>query len=89
MSLIKHGSGWITIYGNAESLRVKRGQSVKMGQTIGFVGTSGANAGQPQTFFEVLQGKKPVNPLGLLPKRDRKDSEADEDSPDESTDNSD
>jgi murein DD-endopeptidase MepM/ murein hydrolase activator NlpD len=89
VALIKHGSGWITIYGNAESLRVKRGQSVKMGQTIGFVGTSGANADQPQTFFEVLQGKKPVNPLGLLPKRDRKDSDADEDSPDESTDNSD
>ena len=89
VALIKHGSGWITIYGNAESLRVKRGQSVKMGQTIGFVGTSGANADQPQTFLEVLQGKKPVNPLGLLPKRDRKDSEADEDSPDESTDNSD
>ena len=55
-----------------------------MGQTIGFVGTSGANADQPQTFFEVLQGRKPVNPLGLLPKRDRKDSDADDDGDDTS-----
>lgn len=68
--LIKHGSGWITIYGNAEKLLVKRGQAVKIGQTIARVGTTGNSAGeQPQTFFEVLQGKKPVNPMGLLPKQ--------------------
>jgi murein DD-endopeptidase MepM/ murein hydrolase activator NlpD len=69
--LIKHGSGWITIYGNADKLLVKRGQAVKIGQTIARVGTSGTSAGTPQTFFEVLQGRKPVNPMGLLPKRTR------------------
>jgi murein DD-endopeptidase MepM/ murein hydrolase activator NlpD len=70
--LIKHGSGWITIYGNADTLLVKRGQAVKIGQTIARVGTTGNSAGdQPQIFFEVLQGKKPVNPVGLLPKRTR------------------
>ena len=70
--LIKHGSGWITIYGNAERIAVKRGQAVKIGQTIARVGSTGSSAGdEPQTFFEVLQGKKPVNPLSLLPKRGR------------------
>lgn len=70
--LIRHGSGWITIYGNADKLLVKRGQAVKIGQAIARVGTTGSSAGdQPQTFFEVLQGKRPVNPMGLLPKRDR------------------
>jgi murein DD-endopeptidase MepM/ murein hydrolase activator NlpD len=70
--LIKHGSGWITIYGNAERIVVKRGQAVKIGQTIARVGSTGTSAGdEPQTFFEVLQGKKPVNPLSLLPKRGR------------------
>lgn len=69
--LIKHGSGWITIYGNADKLLVKRGQSVKVGQTIARVGMTGSSAGQPQTFFEVLQGKKPVDPMRLLPKRKR------------------
>ena len=70
--LIRHGSAWITIYGNAEKLLVKRGQAVKIGQPIARVGSTGSSAGdQPQTFFEVLQGKKPVNPLGLLPKRSK------------------
>jgi len=74
--LVRHGSGWITIYGNADKLLVRRGQSVRIGQTIALVGTSGATADQPQTFFEVLQGKKPVNPMGLLPKRERNDRDA-------------
>jgi len=78
--LIKHGSGWITIYGNAEKLLVKRGQAVKLGQTIARVGTTGSSAGdQPQTFFEVLQGKKPVNPMDLLPKRSKDPSDDDDD----------
>src|SRR5262249_37499595 len=29
---IKHGSGWITAYGHAEEILVKRGQPVKRGQ---------------------------------------------------------
>ncbi len=67
--LIKHGSGWITIYGSADRILVKRGQAVKLGQTIARAGMSGASALQPQLFFEVLQGRKPVNPMSLLPKR--------------------
>jgi murein DD-endopeptidase MepM/ murein hydrolase activator NlpD len=68
--LIRHGSGWITIYGNAERIVVKRGQAVKIGQTIARVGSTGTSAGdETQTFFEVLQGKKPVNPVSLLPRR--------------------
>jgi len=84
--LIKHGSGWITIYGNADKLLVKRGQAVRIGQPIARVGTSGTSAGeQPQTFFEVLQGKKPVNPMSLLPKRSKGTSaQSDDDVGDES-----
>lgn len=82
--LIRHGSGWITIYGNADKLLVKRGQAVKIGQAIARVGTTGSSAGdQPQTFFEVLQGKKPVNPMGLLPKRTKSASPDGDDGGDE------
>jgi len=78
--LVKHGNGWITIYGNADKLLVRRGQAVKIGQPIARVGTSGTSAGeQPQTFFEVLQGKKPVNPMSLLPKRIRSAAPDDQD----------
>jgi len=80
--LIKHGDGWITIYGNADKTLVKRGQSVKAGQTIARAGSTGSSAdGQTQTFFEVLQGKKPVNPMSLLPRRS-KDSSDDDDTKD-------
>lgn len=73
--LIRHGSGWITIYGNADKLLVKRGQAVKLGQTVARVGMSGTSADQPQLFFEVLQGRKPANPLRLLPNRGSNDVE--------------
>lgn len=67
--LVRHGKGWVTIYGNADKLLVKRGQAVKLGQAIARVGMSGSSATEPQLFFEVLQGRKPVSPMGLLPKR--------------------
>ncbi|WP_420137511.1 peptidoglycan DD-metalloendopeptidase family protein [Sphingomonas sp.] len=67
--LLRHGNGWVTIYGNADKLLVKRGQSVKIGQPIAQVGLSGTSVYQPQTFFEVLRGRKPVNPMSLLPKQ--------------------
>jgi lipoprotein NlpD len=77
--LIRHGSGWITIYGHADKLLVKRGQAVKIGQTIARAGSTGSSAGdQNQTFFEVLQGKKPVNPMSLLPKRGKNGASADD-----------
>src|SRR3546814_6359592 len=36
--ILKHGDGWVTVYGNASSLLVKRGQSVKRGQRIALSG---------------------------------------------------
>jgi lipoprotein NlpD len=77
--LVRHGSGWITIYGNADAVLVKRGQSVRIGQTIARVGSSGTSADTPQLFFEVLQGRKPVNPKSLLPKRDKSGDDQDTD----------
>lgn len=88
--LVKHGGGWVTIYGNADRLLVKRGQAVKAGQWIARLGATGNTADRPQLFFEVLQGRKPVNPTRLLPKREREDGDAsDERAADGSADNSD
>ena len=69
--LVKHGGGWVTIYGNADRLLVKRGQAVKVGQWIARLGATGNAADRPQLFFEVLQGRKPVNPTRLLPTREQ------------------
>lgn len=66
--ILKHGGGWTTVYGHANQLLVKRGQSVKKGQTIAMSGDSGL-ANRPQLHFEIRQGRTPVDPLGQLPRR--------------------
>jgi len=66
--ILKHGGGWTTVYGHANQLLVKRGQSVKKGQTIAMSGDSGL-ADRPELHFEIRQGRTPVDPLGQLPRR--------------------
>lgn len=66
--LLRHGDGWITAYGHAEELLVKRGQPVKRGQIIARAGETGS-ATEPQLHFEIRQGRKPVDPLEHLPRR--------------------
>jgi lipoprotein NlpD len=65
--LLRHGDGWLTAYGHAQRLLVKRGQAVSQGQTIAQAGASG-NADQPKLHFEVREGRKPVNPARMLPR---------------------
>ena len=50
--LIEHSGGYITAYGNNEELLVKKGDTVKKGQTIAKVGNSGGTP-EPQLHFEV------------------------------------
>jgi murein DD-endopeptidase MepM/ murein hydrolase activator NlpD len=66
--ILKHGGGWTTVYGHANQLLVKRGQSVKKGQTIAMSGDSGL-ADRPELHFEIRRGRTPVDPLGQLPRR--------------------
>ena len=64
--LIRHGGGWSTVYGHLDKLSITRGQAVKRGQAIGTAGASGA-AAEPQLHFEMLEGRRPVNPIDRLP----------------------
>ena len=63
--LVRHDDGTVTVYGNADSLNVTRGQKVQRGQTVANSGMSG-NAKRPQVHFEVRKDATPVNPMTFL-----------------------
>jgi murein DD-endopeptidase MepM/ murein hydrolase activator NlpD len=62
---IDHGSGYVTRYGHASALLVKKGQVVKRGQTIALVGSTGHSTG-PHLHFEVVSKGKFQNPLAYI-----------------------
>lgn len=59
---IYHPNGTTTLYAHMSSLAVSCGQSVKQGQIIGYVGSTGASNG-PHIHFEIRQNGVCVNPL--------------------------
>ncbi|MDJ0610494.1 MAG: LysM peptidoglycan-binding domain-containing M23 family metallopeptidase [Kiloniellales bacterium] len=63
--LVKHQGGWVTAYAHTEQIEVRRGDTVKRGQTIGRVGSTGSVA-EPQLHFELRKGTRAVNPTKLL-----------------------
>jgi murein DD-endopeptidase MepM/ murein hydrolase activator NlpD len=64
---INHGNGVTTRYGHLVQPSVLRpGQSVRMGEVIGYSGSTGYSTG-PHLHFEVRLFDRPVNPLLVLP----------------------
>ena len=65
MILIDHGNGYKTRYGHLSQIFVVAGQTVKRGDTIGKMGSTGHSTG-PHTHFEIYQNGARVNPLLFL-----------------------
>jgi len=62
---IRHENGYVSVYGHARALLVKRGDVVRRGQAIGQVGRTGTATG-PHLHFEVRKWMEPMNPLAAL-----------------------
>ena len=62
---IDHGRGYITRYGHNKKLLVKAGDTVKKGQTIARMGSTGRSTG-PHVHIEVVQNDKQVDPSKFL-----------------------
>ncbi len=62
--VLDHGFGYRTLYAHLSRFNVKRGQKVKRGDVIGYVGNSGLSTA-PHLHYEVQQNSKKVNPLNF------------------------
>lgn len=60
--VINHGYGYETLYGHMYRVKAKKGQRVKRGEVIGYVGSTGKSTG-PHCHYEVHRGKNPVDPV--------------------------
>lgn len=54
--IINHGNGYCTVYGHMRSRAVSKGATVKQGQVIGYVGTTGRSTGN-HLHFEIRNTK--------------------------------
>ena len=63
--LVRHSNGYVSAYAHNGELKVKKGDTVKRGQTIATSGQSG-NVSSPQLHFEIRKGSTPVDPTGYL-----------------------
>ncbi len=58
---VNHGYGYLTLYGHMSAIKVRVGQSVKRGDVIGLVGSTGKSTG-PHLHYEVHYKGTVMNP---------------------------
>lgn len=60
--VIDHGYGYETLYGHMVRVKARRGQQVKRGEIIGYVGTTGKSTG-PHCHYEVRKNNNKIDPI--------------------------
>ena len=61
---IDHGYGYLSLYGHVSQYNVKKGQKVKRGDLIGFVGSTGRSEA-PHLHYEVWKDNDRINPMNF------------------------
>lgn len=62
---INHGDGFVTRYAHNERTLVSVGQTVKRGEAVALMGSTGRSTG-PHVHFEVLRNGRQVDPLSFI-----------------------
>lgn len=60
--VINHGYGYQTLYGHMVRVKARPGQSVKRGEVIGYIGSTGKSTG-PHCHYEVIKRGTKVDPV--------------------------
>ena len=67
--MVDHGSfegnHYVTLYAHMSSVAVSAGQTVKAGQTVGYVGDTGGVTG-PHLHFEIRVNGSPTDPMNYF-----------------------
>jgi lipoprotein YgeR len=65
--ILEHDHDLVTLYAHLAAPAVQVGATVKAGDVIGVVGTSGLVGVSPRVQFQVRRKQQPIDPLPLLP----------------------
>ncbi len=65
--IMQHSDGWMTVYAHLDSMSVRRGNAVGVGQSIGKIGMTG-KVDEPQLHFEIRKGTKAYDPVAYMKK---------------------
>src|SRR5690606_21682380 len=63
--VISHGYGYESLYAHMSKAKVKTGQTVKRGDIIGYVGSTGLSTG-PHLHYEIHKDGKPIDPVSYF-----------------------
>ncbi len=66
--IVDHGTGHFSLYAHLAAISKARGEVVEAGAVLGEVGDTGSLHG-PQLYFELRQGRTPVDPAAWLRRR--------------------
>ena len=63
--IIDHGYGYETLYAHMSAKKVEKGDRVKRGQIIGYIGSTGRSSG-PHLHYSIYKNEKAIDPRILL-----------------------
>lgn len=63
--VIDHGYGYESLYAHMSKFKVRRGQKVKRGDIIGYVGSTGLSTG-PHLHYEIHKDGRPIDPVSYF-----------------------
>ena len=63
--IVDHGYGYKTLYGHMKTISVKKGQKVKRGEIIGYVGSTGLSRA-PHVHYEIIYNNKKIDPVNYF-----------------------
>lgn len=62
--VIDHGFSYKTLYAHMDKILAKKGQKIKRGDVIGYLGNTGLSTG-PHLHYEVRKNDKPIDPINF------------------------